>query len=116
LEVSYSSQDYIDVDNIDNTTVSQTALSEYAIHQFKDWVGDSATCNLSGRVKTNTLPSSSTVVLQVYNQTTNEWVTVDSDDSSGADTFFDFSVTALDLTNYKDPSNVISSRIYQLGI
>jgi hypothetical protein len=59
-------------------------------------------------------PSLSTVYLQIYNTSSDEWETVDSDNSSNADTDFSLIASMEDLTNYKNISNVISCRVYQL--
>jgi len=99
----------------DGVRVSQTASpADYAIHQFKDYVAaNSATfkCNL----QTNLAPSVSTVYLQIYNQITTNWDTIDSDNASGADADFDLQANVPDLGNYKDGDNVVSCRVYQQG-
>jgi hypothetical protein len=58
----------------------------------------------------------STIYLQIFNRDTPTWETVDSDNSSAADTDFILTANIPDLTNYKDANGVIVCRIYQLAI
>lgn len=104
------------MDTKNDVRVGQTATSQYAIHQFKDYVGAAGTCSLEWEGQTNCAPSLSTVYLQIFNRNTPAWETVDTDNTSAEDT--DFTLTAIipDLTNYKDTSNVIVCRVYQLDI
>lgn len=115
LETIYTAQDYIDVATIDNIRVGQTATSEYAIHQFKDFASTETRCTLEWYGQTDLAPSSSTVYLQIYNTSTG-WETVDSDNSTDADTNFTLTASIPDLTNYKNGSNVIACRVYQLNL
>jgi hypothetical protein len=113
LENAYSEQDYTDVATDNDVYVSQTATNEYTIHQFKNYVstiGATLTC----KAKSNTAPSDSTVYLQIYNYDTPAWETVDSDNTTGADTEFTLEANVPDLTDYKD-GNVITCRVYQLS-
>jgi hypothetical protein len=116
LETSYSAGDLTDVATKDDVRVAQTATSEYAIHQFKDYVGTSANCNLEWEGQTNFAPSLSTVYLQIFNRDTPAWQTVDTDNTSAANTDFILTANIPDLTNYKDTSNVIVCRVYQLDL
>ena len=113
LETAYSAQDYIDVATKDNVRVGQTATLENMIHQFKNFVGDAPRCMLEWEGQTTQSTALSTVYLQIYNFNTTTWDTVDSDNSSAIDTDFTLMADILDLTNYKDASNVISCRVYQ---
>lgn len=116
LETAYSDADYTAVSTKNDVRVSQQATSEYAIHQFKDYVGVENTCIVEWEGQTNELPSFATVTLQIYNKNTNEWDTIDSDNSSAADTDFILTATVADLTNYKDENSYISCRVYQLDM
>ena len=116
METNYSAQDYLDVNLKDDIRVGQTASKEYAIHQFKDYVGNSNACDLECELKTNLIPSDSTVYLQIYNQNTSTWDTVDSDELSAADSDFSLIANVADLTDYKTADKTISCRVYQLGI
>lgn len=115
LENSYSAQDYLDVNVADDTRVGQTATEEYMIHQFKDYVGANTFCQLNYEGQSTLAPSSSTVYLQIFNRDTPAWETVDSDNTTGADTDFILTANIANLTNYKDTSNVIVCRVYQLA-
>ena len=114
LETNYTGQDYTDVDTKDDVRVAQTASDEYAIHQFKDYT-TAAGVNLEWEGQSDLAPSSSTVVLQIYNYNTPAWETVDSDNTTAADTDFILTALVADLTNYKTGSNTITCRIYQLA-
>jgi hypothetical protein len=116
LENNYSSQDFLDVNVKDNIRVGQTATSEYAIHQFKDYVGSADVCTLEWEGQTNCPPSLSTVYLQIFNRDTPAWQTVDTDSTTAANTDFILTANIPDLTNYKDASGVIVCRVYQLDI
>jgi len=58
----------------------------------------------------------STVFLQIYNRDTTTWETIDSDNSTAADTDFILTADMADLTDYKDNNNVIVCRVYQLDV
>lgn len=116
LETGFSAGDYSDVDTKNDTYVEQSATDQYAIFQFKDFAGASDNCMLEWEGQTNMAPILSTVYLQIYNRNTSSWETVDSDNSSPVNTDFILSASIPDLTDYKDGSNVISCRIYQLDI
>lgn len=116
LETDYNAQELLDVADINNVRVLQAATGEYAIHQFKDNVETAYTITITWVGQSSTAPSSSTVYLQIYNRNTTSWVTLDSDNSSTVDTDFTLTSQVFDLTNYKDGNNMISCRVYQLGI
>ena len=115
LETSYTTQNKTDVETNNGVRVEQTATSQYAIHQFKDYcAGSSATFTWEGQ--TNMPPVLSTVYLQIYNINTTTWVTIDSDNSSNEDTDFTLTANVADLTNYKDGNGMVTCRVYQLDI
>ncbi len=93
--------------------VSQTATSQFAIHQFKDYIGSETVIDVECECQTDTAPSSSPVYLQIYNTSDGLWETIDYDDSSSANTDFILLDSILDATNYKDGSLVMTCRIYQ---
>jgi len=115
LETVYSGQDVTDVAMKDDTRVDQSATGEYAIHQFKDYVGGAGAVDLEWEGQSNVAPSSSTVYLQIYNYDTPAWENVDSDNTTGADTDFPLNGNIPDLTNYKD-GNLITCRVYQQAV
>jgi len=116
LETNYSAQDYLDVDTKNDIRVEQSGLGEYMIHQFKDYVGSETSCTLELEGQADDAPSSSPVYLQIYNRDTPEWETVDSDNTTAANTDFTLTAEIVDLTDYKDASETIVCRIYQLDI
>ena len=116
LENLYTAGDILNVATKNDEYAEQTATSQYAIHQFKDYAGANTSCNLEWEGQTNCSPSLSTVFLQIYNRNTSSWETVDSDNTSPANTDFSLTANVADLTNYKDASNVISCRVYQLDV
>jgi len=114
LEISYAAQDYTDVADKNDVRVGQTATTEYAIHQFKDYAtGSNITLEWEGQ--SNLAPSTATVYLQIYNRITSTWTEVDKDELTGADTDFVLTADIPDITNYKDGNSIISCRVYQLG-
>jgi len=115
LETVYSEQDITDVATKDDTRVDQSATGDYAIHQFKDYVGDEASANLEWEGQSTVAPSESTVYLQIYNYDTLGWETVQSNNATGADTDFTLSGNIADLTNYKD-GDIITCRVYQESV
>ena len=116
LEINYSVQDYIDVSTKNDVRVEQTATDEFAIHQFKNYVGGSPSTTLEWEGQTVLAPSESTALLQIYNRNSTTWETVDSDNTTGADTDFGLSGVVADLTNYKTVSNTIACRVYQEAV
>lgn len=99
----------------DATRVPQSASDEYAIHQFKNYVGDVNAVTLYCDCQTDLAPSISTVYLQIYNINTLIWDTVDSDNTSNADTDFVLTAIVIPLTDYKDASSTITCRVWQLA-
>jgi hypothetical protein len=116
LENLFSAQDYLDVDTADNTRVAQSAFSEYTIFLFKDYIGASSTFTVTWEGQSSLAPSLSVVVLQVYNRNSTTWETLDSDNAAAANTDFELTGSVLaNVANYKDASNVVSCRVYQLA-
>lgn len=116
LENAYTESDVTDVDTSNNVRVSQGATGEFAVHQFKDFVGGTTNATFECEVQTNCPPSLSTVYLQIYNRVLEEWETIDSDNSSNEDTDFTLSGNVADLSDYKDGNTVVSCRVYQEAV
>ena len=116
LENNYTAQDYLDVDEKDAAWVEQASVDEYVIHQFKDFVGANTKCTVELQGKTNLEPAWSIVKLEIFNHTSGDWDFLDSDNTTAKDTDFILTKDVADLTNYKDDSNVISCRVWQLGL
>jgi hypothetical protein len=115
LENVYAAPDLANVATVDASTVDQTGADEYIIHQYKDFISTNATYRARWVGKSTLAPRSSPVYLQVYNWTTEAWVTVDSDNSTGA--LVDFTLEAVldSVTDYKNSSDVVVCRVYQLA-
>jgi len=86
------------------------------IHQYKVFVGAETACTIECELQTSLDPATSTVYLQIYNQNTTTWETIDSDNTSNPDEDFMLTAVIPDLTNYKDATNVISYRVYQQAV
>jgi len=100
------------VGTIDDTRVCQDSADEFAIHQFTDhFDGAEATFNC---VCQSTVDASvSTVYLQIYNRTNDEWDTLDSDNTTSASTNITLQAVSVDLTDYKDGNSLVTCRVYQ---
>lgn len=104
------------MDTKNDVRVGQTATSQYAIHEFKDYAS-AGPFTLEWEGQSNLAPSSSKVVLQIYNFNGNIWEDVDEENGVAADTDFVLTGTiSVDLDHYKSANNVISCRVYQLAI
>jgi hypothetical protein len=115
LENAYTPQEYTDVSSKNDERVLQSAVGEYAIHQFKDYVGDATSGTLEWEGQSNYAPLSSPVVLQIYNRVSLLWEEVDTDNTSVANTDFILTAFIANLTNYKDENKIVVCRVYQLG-
>jgi hypothetical protein len=112
LETVYSVPERDKLSLVDGQRVCQSASDEFAIHQFKDYVNQTAaTFRWTGQSSISC--ATSTVYLQIYKRTTNEWETIDFDDATLADTDIELVGVVADLTNYKDSNSVVSCRVYQ---
>lgn len=113
LQTLYTDQEEDDVARPDNVRVTQAGVQEYVIHQFKNFANGHSTAELKWEGQATVAPSTSTVYFQVYNQSTG-WETIDQNSTAPANTDFTFFHPLADLTAYKDATNVISTRVYQL--
>jgi len=93
--------------------VNQAATDEYAIHQYKDFVGGAFRADLEWEGQTDIDCSISTVYLQIFNHLPPGWENIDSNNSAPANVDFILSGHIADLAAYKNASNVISCRILQ---
>lgn len=94
--------------------VDQTsAVSDFPIHQFKDYVTVGTSVTVEWQGQSNYAPSSLTVYLQVFNRTSGEWDEVDSESLVGADTDFILTGVVSGLSDYLDGNNILSCRVYQ---
>jgi len=113
LETPYTSGDETDVASDNSIRVGQSASGQYAIHQFKDFIGNWNKVTLTCDVQTDLLPSLSTVYLQIYNRTTPVWETVDSDNFSPINEDFLLSADINDTSEYVSEQGIVSCRVYQ---
>jgi len=116
LETNYSSQDVTDVGLVNSVWVNQNATGEYKIHEFKDFAAGTNECLITCVCKTDLLPSTSTVYLQIYNRISSTWEPLASNNTASVDTNFTLTASVADLTNYKDGNTVVACRVYQLDI
>ena len=117
LSTPYSTEDRIGVSTYDGVKVGQEGQLEYMIHQFKVFIGDivdDPTILFKGQ--SVLAPSLSPVYLQIYNQVSHLWETLDSNNFTNAYTDFRLAGDILNFTNYRNPDNEISCRVWQLGI
>jgi len=116
LEVSFNSQDYLDVRAEDNIYVDQLATAEYSIFQFKEKaINGILPPQITCIAKSSLAPSESTVYLQVYNFTTSSWETLTSNSVANADTKFTLTAELTSgLSDHHDIDNWYSFRLYQL--
>jgi len=91
---------------------------DYMIHQFKyRHTANSTFPTVTVRVKSTLAPTASTVYLQVYNFNTSSWTTIDSDNTTGADTEFELtgSPTGTEANFYQSVGSLyqVVARVYQ---
>lgn len=99
----------------DGVRVNQNATSQYAIHQFKNTVaGNAATFTWIGQ--SNERGSDSTIHLQIFNRNTSTWEDMATDTTANSNFDITLSKAMPDLTNYRDGSNTVSCRVYQLDL
>lgn len=115
LSTNYSTQDYLDVNVKDGTMVEQAATGQYAIHEFKDFIGILGSVIVDYWGQSTLAPSISPVYLQIYNQNSTTWEQIDSDSTTGANTDFELTANIADTTNYRS-AGIITCRVYQLSV
>ena len=115
LETAFTAADYVKVATDDGNYVDQSATSENWIFEFKNQnTNNTDKIKAHWKGQTDIAPSSSTVYLQIYNRSTNLWVTLTSDSTTAADTDFSLDGTQFfNVTDYYDASNWVSCRVYQ---
>lgn len=115
LETTYTDEEETKVATRNDIRVGQTGTLEYMIHQYKSFVGTVTNATIEWEGRSTLAPKYSTIYLQAFNTSTNAFVTIAS--NSTADEDIDIELFAsLDLTNYKDSSNVVTVRVYQLAL
>jgi len=114
LETTYTDDEEEDIEKRDNVYVGQTGTLQYMMHQIKVFIGTETFCSVEWEGKSTLAPSDSTVYLQVFNETTSAWETVDSNSTASYDTNFELSGKIPNVTDYVS-SDVITFRIYQFA-
>lgn len=113
----FDSTGYANVVAQDLVYEDQSSTDDYAVVLFKN-KGNSPTdvINVSWVGKVSVAPTTSTVVLQIYNRNSTTWETLDSDNTSSANVPFTLTGTkSTGLSDYYDGSNWVSCRVYQLA-
>ena len=115
LENIYTAGEVSQVADDDTDRVAQTAIAQYAIHQYKNDVGANTTWTVKWNGQSSLAPSTSVVKLQIYDRDGTTWEDLDEDNATGANTDFDLTATiSADADHYKDVDNIICCRVYQL--
>ena len=113
LENIYTAGEVTQVATDDTNRVSQSAISQYAIHQYKKDVGANTTWTVKWNGQSSLAPSTSVVKLQIYDRDGTTWEDLDEDNATGANTDFDLTATiSADADHYKD-GTIITCRVYQ---
>lgn len=108
----YTDDEEDDVARRDMVFVAQSGTN-YLIHQYKSFLGSNVEVNIEWEGKSGIAPDDSIAYLQIYNEVTSSWETIDYVSNGSENINFELSAYILDATSYKDASNVISVRIYQ---
>jgi len=117
LTSAFSQSDYNAVEVDDDNRVSQISNGKYSILLFKNKHTEKNSISITCKMRSDRAPLYSPVYLQIYNKTSLEWETINSNNSSSANT--DFYLTAnisTNLSNYFDDDYWISYRVYQQAI
>ena len=111
LLTPYTGPDYTDVSSENDVRVGQSGSDGYAIHEFKvDATIGSAIVTWNGQ--TSIACSVSALFLQVYNQITHLWETLDYDDTNAADLDFSLIGNIANVDNYVS-GGYMACRVYQ---
>ncbi len=116
LTTSFTTQNYTDVSTDDDNFVDLSGTATYFKYLFKEPNSNAMeqSFTVTAKVKSAVTTPSKSVYLQVYNRTTQEWETLDTESSVGANT--EFTLTGGVLTGYEDYYDndyIISCRVYQ---
>jgi len=117
--IKYSSSE--DTSGTKDPYLDVTVIQTYAIFQFKDYspVGNEQGFNVTWQGQTSLAPSTSPVVLQIYNFDTLTWVNLAQNVSSDVNTDFELSAwigdSGEDISAYHNSANMICCRVYQGG-
>lgn len=109
----FVSGDYDDVAAQDDTTFD-LLYSDKGVILLKKLVLTGENIQAKVRFKSTLAPSTANLVLQVYNQNTPAWETVDIDNVTVADTYAFLEANIItNVANYLDENNIATFRVYQ---
>jgi hypothetical protein len=114
LDVVYSSLEANYLDSTDTNLVGQQGggTGHYLIQQYKRTVTASfATIKVT--FQTGLTTTTSTVYFQLFNRSTGNWETIDTESSEVADTDFVLKDIKSDLSDYQNVNDIICFRVYQ---
>lgn len=111
-KTKHLSNEYPDIED----DIGQSAQLQYMVHQFKNFVGSAANCGIEFFGESDLPLYNSTAYLQIYNRTTHQWDTLDTNNTWPDEITFELKKKKVDLTNYKNAQNIISCRVYQRAI
>jgi hypothetical protein len=115
LTTAYTYQNYLDVATDDDIRVQQCSTGGFTLHLFKRQNSNNTDfIYITCQVQSSLAPTSSAVYLQVFNNTSGLWETIDSESLVGAD--IDFNLTGSVITNLSDyyaVGNWVYFRVYQ---
>jgi hypothetical protein len=121
LDTLYSDAEVIEV-GIDNDSYVSIGANDfrgvYKLHQFKyQHTNNVDSISLVIQAKTDLAPTISTVYFQIFNVSTEEWETLDSNGVSDVSIEFVLAGGKFDnVEDYYDDENWVSVRIYQGGV
>jgi len=118
LDTPFTPSEYDDVAQDDDVYVVQCAAGPaqpYSIFLWKNAHGNDKDIIMPEcRLKTSIAPSASTVYLQIYNRTTTNWETLDSNNTADANVEFTLlGIQSSNLSSYYDDNNFVACRVYQ---
>jgi len=114
LAVSFTTQEYTDVETEDGVRVSQSSTGDNSIFLFKNKNTQQDNISITCNTRSDLAPLSSTVYLQIYNRNSLEWETLSSNNTALANIDFDLTGTqTTNLSNYFDANFWVSCRVYQ---
>jgi hypothetical protein len=114
LAIPFTCDDYWYIEVIDGNTVEQTASGDYTIFQFKDKHVGLDLINMTCATKSGLAPTTSTVHLEIFNDTSATWESLISNNTAGANEIFTLHyIMDTDLGDYYDAQDWVTCRVYQ---
>ena len=114
LETAFTYQDYLDVASDDTVRVPQVGY-RYGIFLFKDKNANNTNAiQVEWNGQSTVAPSSTKVVLQIYDRNGGVWEDIQENNAALANTDFTLSGTiTVDLDHYYDANFWVACRVYQ---